>query len=93
MSVSVRAGGGPGKLQPGRVGLGVGDLEETALEAELIRTPEAECLLFGLGQWASGEGYKNSGPAQLPAALQFSGGRGGTGGFGRGHTACQSKLL
>lgn len=58
MCLSVRAGGGPGKLQPGSVGPGVGDREETVVGAELIRTPEAECLLFGLGQSASGEGYK-----------------------------------
>ena len=57
MCLFVRADGGPGKLQLGAVGLGAGDREATAVGVELIRTPEAECLLFGLGQWAPGEGY------------------------------------
>lgn len=39
-------------------GSGFGDREETTVGAELIRTLEAECLLFGLGQSAPGEGYK-----------------------------------
>lgn len=58
MRLSVRTDGGPGKLQPGRGGARVGDREETTVGAELIRTLEAECLLFGLGQSAPGEGYK-----------------------------------